>query len=70
MMQIYLLWLCRFQIFHAATIDAHCQKVQFKFNGVKTVISAEVCKIDEINSPTKDKFSQMVADALCEMLKI
>lgn len=37
---------------------------------IKTDNIVDVCETYEIHSPTKDKFSQMVAYALCEMLKI
>ncbi len=44
--------------------------IQFEVNGVKTVISADVCEKDEIHPPTKDKLSQRIADTLCGMMRI
>ncbi|MBR6748626.1 MAG: hypothetical protein IKM07_06775, partial [Clostridia bacterium] len=42
--------------------------VQGMRNGVKTVISADVCETDDIHPPTKDKLSRRIADALSTLV--
>lgn len=44
-------------------------KIEREADGVKTVVSADVCESDDIHPPTKNKLAKRIADALIGMIK-